>query len=483
MSERRQRAISGLKWTTVSQAGRLVAQLFSLFVLARLLPSTDFGLLAMASTITGFATLFLNLGTGTALIQKRELTESLLDSVFILNITFGVGLALLLVLFAPVIAWGFKEPRLTDVLYVLAIMFPIANAGVAHQSLMERESRFHELARLELISVTGGTVVAIGGAWAGWGVFSLALQMVMTALLISVQLWFRSGWRPTFRWNVDEIRGLWGFSSNLVGFNVFNYFARNADSLLIGRFLGASDLGYYAMAYKIMVWPLQNISSVVGRAMLPVFSRMQEDDAAFGRIYLRMTQSIALISFPLMTGLFVLRNEFVEVTLGIKWQPAVELLAWFAPIGLLQSIGTTVGMLYLAKGRTDVMFKWGVGAGSLIVIAFILGLQGGVTGVAAAYCYINLIIFLPSLYIPLKFIGMPLKAVLKGLAPTALASLLMGFVLYVLSNSLRTYVSSSVLLLVMILTGVLVYAGISLALQRDTIINLMRDILNRRKSL
>jgi PST family polysaccharide transporter len=190
-----------------------------------------------------------------------------------------------------------------------------------------------------------------------------------------------------------------------------------------------------------------------------------------------MTRSIALIAFPMMVGLFVLREQFVAVAFGDSWKPLVEILAWFAPIGLLQSIGTTVGMLYLAKGRTDVMFRWGVGAGTLIVIAFIVGLQGGLVGVAMAYCFISLVLSLPSLYIPLRFINMPLNVILKGLVPALGSSLLMGAVLYLLNTMLNPHGGWA--LLGMILTGALVYGGISWMAQRDAINNLLRAAVNR----
>ena len=271
----RQGTASSFKWAALSQASKLGAQLLSVLVLSRLLPPEDFGLIAMASVSTGFAALFRDLGTTAAIIQKPDPNPRLLDSIFWLNVSFGVILALVFGLLAPVIAIGFAEPLLKDVLWVLFLAFPIASLAAVHQALLEKASRFRPLAIIESTAAIGSLAGAFIAAWSGWGVYSLVLQTLLAAFISTVGLWVASKWRPAFRWEPNEIAGVFGYSGNLVGFNVFNYFIRNADNMLIGRFLGASELGYYSMAYRLMLWPLQNISSVVGRVLFPEFSRLQ----------------------------------------------------------------------------------------------------------------------------------------------------------------------------------------------------------------
>ena len=133
MNNMRQRATSGLKWTTISQVSRLGTQLLSVLILARLLPPADYGLVAMATTVTGFASLFRDFGTAAAIIQRADATPQLLDSVFWLNVSFGIGLAVLLGLLAPVIAVGFAEPRLTEVIWALLFTFPVQSHRVNDQ--------------------------------------------------------------------------------------------------------------------------------------------------------------------------------------------------------------------------------------------------------------------------------------------------------------------------------------------------------------
>lgn len=480
MSGMRQQAVLGLKWTTLSQASRLGAQLLSVLILARLLPPSDFGLVAMASVGTGFASMFRDFGTAAAIIQKPDPSPKLLDSVFWLNVAFGVGLAALLGLFAPLIAFGFAEPRLKEVLWFLMLTFPIVSLGAVHQALLEKASRFRPLAMVESAAAFMGIAGAVWAAWSGWGVFSLVLQTLLTTFLTTAGLWSVSQWRPVFRWDAGEISGVMGFSCNLVGFNVFNYFIRNADNLLVGRFLGATDLGYYSMAYRLMLWPLQNISGVVGRALFPLFSRLQADMGRLAGAYVRATAAVTLITAPLMFGFFVLREPFVAVALGERWQPVADILAWLVPVGLLQSIGTSVGTLYLATGRTDVMFKWGIWAGLLVIPAFVIGLQWGITGMAAAYAVASVLLFWPSLTIPFRWVGLRVGDVLMRIMPSILAAIVMALVVAALATAWPANTDTQMLRLgLLVVMGIVTYGGISLLTQRRLLKDIIRAVFNR----
>lgn len=457
----------------MSQASRLAAQLLAMLILARLLHPSDFGLLAMAAVITGFAGLFRDLGTAAAIIQKSEPSPQLLDSVFWLNVIFGVGLTMIIGLLAPLIAYGFAEPRLKEVLWLLMLTLPIVSLGAVHQALLEKASRFRPLALIESAAAFLGLLAAIGAALAGWGVFSLILQTLLMAFITTVGLWIVSRWRPDFCCDTREIRGVMVFSGNLVGFNVFNYFIRNADNLLIGRFLGATELGYYSVAYRLMLWPLQNISSVVGRALFPALSSMQTDRIRLASAYIRATAAIVLITAPLMFGFFVLREPLVAATLGEHWQPVVNVLAWLVPVGLLQSLGTTVGSLYLATGRTDVMFRWSIAAGLLVIPAFAIGLQWGITGVAASYGAASLLLFWPSLAIPFRLVDLRVGSVLVTLMPTLVSAAVMALVVAVFAAAWPGNTDGQWLrLTLLVAVGMVTYGGLSLITQR----NLLKDL-------
>ena len=479
MSGLRQLAVRGFLWTAISS--RVGTQILAVVILARLLPPSDFGLLAMATVIIGFAGLFRDLGTAAAIIQKTDPTPQLLDSLFWLNAALGTGIAALLGLLAPLIALGFAEPRLAKVLWMLLFTFPIAGLGSVHQALLEKASSFRPLAMIE----STAAIVALGGAvlaaWHGWGVFSLVLQSLLTTIFTTTGLWFASRWRPQFNWNADQVRGVMGFGGNLVGFNVFNFIVRNLDNMLIGRFLGSSDLGYYSMAYRLMLWPLQNVSAVVGRALFPVLSQLQMDKDRLAEAYVRTIAAIALITAPLMFGFFVLREPLVTVALGERWQPVVGVLTWLVPLGLLQSVGTTVGTLYLATGQTGLMFRWGVLAGLVISAAFVLGMRWGITGVAASYAVASGLLFWPSLVIPFRLVHLRPANVLIRLMPSIVSAAAMALVIVLIAAAWPGNTGNQLLRLIMLsIAGVVAYGVISLIFQRKLLADIIRVGLSKR---
>ncbi len=408
-------AMSNARWLILSQVGKIALQLVALFVLSRLLPPSEYGLLAMALVATNFASILRDSGMGAAVVQKRELSDATLNTVFWLNVGLGVGLAVLLALLSPLLETFFKAPNLSNVLCALAIAFPITGTSALHQSLLERESRFRTIVRIEMSSAVLGLIVAIVLAFNGAGVYSLVAQAVAIALLTTVQLWFASTWRPRFLWSYQEFKELWRFSGNLTGFTFINFFSRNADSLVIGRVLGSVQLGIYSQAYKVMMFPLQNMTYVASRALFPVMSRQQDDPEKMSALYYKSLRLIATVTTPLMVGLWILRDPFVAVALGKQWSEVAKILAWMAPIGLVQSINSTTGTVFMASGNTRLLMRVGIISAVLQVSSFLIGVNYGLTGVTACYLIANILACGLSLYLIVRYFGTGAKTLFKTL--------------------------------------------------------------------
>jgi PST family polysaccharide transporter len=450
MSDLKLQTASGIKLSALSQMGRQGTQIVTAVILARVLAPSDFGLLNMALIVIGFAGVFKDLGTSSALIQKKELSERLCSSVFWLNVVFGLFVMMALILSTPLAGLYYQETRVVPVLRALSISFFVASFGFVHQALLERSLSFSLLARSEILSIVAGAIVGISMALLNAGVWSLVFQTLMTTLAFTILLWFSSSWRPRRIFHWSDVKSVSHFSFNLAGFNIFNYFARNADYLLIGRYLGAQDLGVYTLAYRILLFPVQNISAVIGRVMYPVLSTLQNNDEEFKAIYLKIIRSIAFISFPLMTAAFALAEPLTLTVFGEQWQSAGLLIMILAPVGLVQSIGTTVGMIYQAKGRTDWMLRWGIGSGIFVTIAFVIGLRWGITGVALAYLVAVCILFYPSFAIPFRLVNLSLAQLLKTTFPFILNS---GILLAILTlcMPLLIFLHSDILAIVALL--------------------------------
>jgi O-antigen/teichoic acid export membrane protein len=472
MNTLKDKAVAGVKWSTVSQVGRQGTQLLTTIILARLLSPSDFGLLGMAMVVIGFIEIFKDLGTAAAVVQKSELSEEVLSSIFWVNVGFGILAATILFFGAPLGGLYFREPDVIAILKVLSLNFFISSLSILQQALLQRSLAFQVLAKVEIGAVVCGAIMGIGLAWYGFGVWSLVFQSLITVIITTVFLWLASSWRPRLIFHWGEVKSVSSFSLHLVGFNIFNYFARNLDYVLIGRYLGAQELGYYTLAYRILLFPIQNISAVIGRVMYPVLSTLQNDNKRFISAYLKVIGAIAFIAFPIMTGVFTLADPFVLTFFGDKWRTVIPLIMIFAPVGLLQSIGTTVGSIYQAKGRTDWMFRWGIGSGILVSLAFCAGLRWGIIGVAIAYSIISYILLYPSFAIPFQLIGLKFSYIVYFLFRPFLVSMLMMILLYLFKITRLFTLSKAVELTISLILGLFVYFVASWFINRKQVVEL-----------
>jgi len=476
----RRSAISGIKWSSISHFGRRGLSLITTIVLARLLAPADFGLVAMAAVVIGFIELFKDLGTATAVIQRKDPSQGLLASVFWLNSGFGLAAAMVLCLLAPLLGAFYREPQVIPIMQALSLSFLLSGLSNVQMSLLERNLEFDKLARIEIGTTLFAALVGITAAFLGHGAWSLVYQMLAGNFLGTLLFWSASRWRPSWQFDWPEIRSVMAFSLNLTGGNIFNYFARNADKLLIGRFLGVQDLGYYDLAYRLMQFPLQGISAVIGRVMFPLYSRMQDDAGQFGRTYLKVASAIALISFPLMLGLTALAGPFVLTLFGAAWTPVIPLLLILAPLGAVQSIATTVGSIYMAKGRTDWALWWTVGAGLLIVLSFVLGLPWGILGVTASYAIMFLFLTYPAFAIPFRLIGLKVRDLGGVLWQPATCSFVMYAVVAGTALWLPPDVPGWLTLSLLVPLGAMVYFACSWAINRALLLEVISILRSKR---
>ena len=412
------RAVGGAGWSALANIVRQLLSFAAVAVLARQLGPGAYGLMGMAATATALLTNFRDLGTAAAIIQRPVVSRELLSTLFWTNLGFGALLTVAVALASGPVAWFFHTAQLAGVLQVLSISFVLQSAGAVHNALLTREMHFKATAMADIVSAVAGYAVAIPMALCGLGVWSLVMANLASSLASTLVYWVSSGWRPSLVFSGEEIRKVAGFSLNLSGFGLVNYFARNADNVIVGRYLGAGTLGNYQMAYNLMMYPIQNVTSTLSQALFPAFARIQDDNKRFAEAYIRSCSLIALITFPLIAGMGVVAKPLVTAILGPKWIPVIPVFQILAPVGMVQSVHSTVGLIYTAKGRTNWMLRMGIFATVVFVPAFLVGVRYGMTGVATAYgiAYI-LVVLYPALAVPLGMIDLTVAQFARALWP------------------------------------------------------------------
>ncbi len=429
--------------------------------------------MAMAVVVTGFIAVFRDLGLGAEIIRRSDadLTQSYASSQFWLAIALGCLAAAVCLGLAPIAALFYREPRVVPVIAVLAIPFVVTSAGVIHQAQLERHLRFRTIAAIDLLAAGIGISAALALALNDRGVWSLVGQVVAVSLVTTIALWTASGWRPSVRVSAEALRNSVGFGAPLTGFSAVNYLSRNADYALIGRVSGEAALGFYTVAYRLMFFPQQIITSSVNRVLYPAMAAATSTGSR-ARIYLAAMGGSVFLALPICTLVGVTADNLVPVLLGPGWEEAVPMLRVLTIAGVVQVATSGVGTIYLAAGKTDLLFRWGLLSAAVTVTLFLVGVQWGALGVATAYAVAMCVLFVPCLALAFPLLDLAVKDAVVTMARPLLIALVAGGSALMVDRFL-TEAGSAVTLIVQLAIGGAVYLALSLIANRGQLTNAM----------
>lgn len=478
----RQQATAGVKWTGMSSV-IITGLLFVQFaILARLLKPEDFGLMAMISAVIGFAQSFTAMGVSNAIIHRQDATRDQLSSLYWLSLLTGGALLGVLVIATPLVVAFFAEPRLADLMVWAALIVVINPVGLQFQILLQKELRFDRLAKAETGAAIIGTAVAVYSAVSGQGVYSLiwgdlAFASAKSVLFVG-SYW--TTWRPTFRFRRSDLKGYLAFGLYQMGEQSVDYFSANVDYLVIGRFLGPEVLGIYSLAYRLVVMPLSKINPILTRVALPIFAKSQSNDSALRQGYLEMVKLLALIVFPILVGLAATAPFIVPAVFGERWTPAIALIQIMAPLGMMKGLLNPAGSILLAKGRTDIGFKWTVVLAIMNTSVFMFAVRYGVYALAWSYVVLSFVDFILERVILRSLIGLRWVEYRAALIRPTVMSAIMGAAVFMTESLLsRRLVGSHTLLVAVIAFGVVVYALLVLVLESNFLMEIWRLVIGR----
>jgi len=394
----KQRSMRGGIVTVAAQPLRIGLSLVVNVMLARLLTPQDYGLVGMVAAVTGFITLFKDLGLSTATIQREEISHDQVSTLFWINIALGGITALITAALAPVIARFYHEPRLIPITIALAFGFIISGLGSQHAALLNRQMEFTRLITNDIVSQVVGVGAGIVAAWYGLGYWALVIFPLVTTTVSTLGFWVACGWKPGLPVKQAGVRSMLAFGANLTGFGVVNYFARNLDNVLIGRFWGAQQLGLYTKAYQLLLLPLNQINSPIANVAIPALSRIADAPVRYRRLYLRVLEKVVLLTMPLAVFMIATSDWLVQLLLGAQWSDANGIFMLLGIAGFLQPVVNTTGWLFISQGRSRDMFQCGVISSSITILSFLIGLPWGPTGVAASYSVVFGLVILPLLF-------------------------------------------------------------------------------------
>lgn len=384
----------------MSSLTRAALHLLQLAVLARILNSEDFGLMAMTGTVLGLGHLFSDFGLGSAYIQRQSVSERERSSLFWLNLACGTGLAVILCLCSPLLAGFFNEPKLVPLICMSSLIFPIQSCGQLLRMHAEKSLAFGRIGRVEMMAALAGMMAGIAAAWNGWGVYALAMSAIVVALTETTLAWLllADGWRPQRLCDMQAVRPFLRFGFGLVGSNLASHLALSVDLLIGGRFFPAAQLGLYSVPRNLLLQAYFVTNPIVTRIGFPLMSRMQGSPDRLRTLYLAAVGASLGMNAPIYVACVLFAEELVSILLGPAWDGAVQYMQILALWGLMRSIGNPVGSLLASQGYTGLAFRWNF---ALLLVAtpiLVLGASFSLDGLAWAMLSSMCLLWLPVWY-------------------------------------------------------------------------------------
>jgi PST family polysaccharide transporter len=366
-------------------AARSLVRLGTIIVLARLLDPSDFGLVLMVTVLTGVFEIFATGGLSVATVQKLEISDAEISTLFWCNIAIGALLCLLCIAAAPALSAFYHEPKTALVMVTIAPAFVINATGVQHLALLQRHLRYVTLSAIEVGSEIVAAAVAIGMAIAGFGYWAVVASVITGPLVITIGAWAASGWIPGRPRNVGDVSTMLRFGGTITLNNLVVYAAYNFEKVLLGRYFGPEALGLYGRAYELINLPTRIINTAIGVVAFSSLARLQSEPARLKSYFLKGYSLAVSVTLPATIACAAFADDIVLVMLGPKWTDAATIFRLLAPTILVFSMINPLSWLLWAIGMQGRSLKLALVLSPLVICSYLLGLPYGPNGVALAF--------------------------------------------------------------------------------------------------
>ena len=404
-SNLRRKAVRGAGVTIAAQMVSYILQTVGTIILARLLSPADFGLVAM---VTAFSLAVQNFGYNgfiEAIIQRDKLTHDETSKLFWVNLVIMLSLTLGFIACSPLIAWYYREPQLVKISAVISLSILFSGLSTIHLGVLSRSMKFHLTSLVSISTALLSTALAIIAALKGWGYWALVLRRIAQPLGMALCAWALCRWLPGIPAKGTRIGDLIKFGVRTYGYFIMDYFRKNSDRIIVGRFFGKVPLGHYDRAYQLSALLPNQLTASLSGVGIAALSRLKDDAKRFMGYYAKSLSILAFVAFPGSVLLTLIGKDLIILLLGARWVEAGHIFAALGPaIGLVVIYDSNV-WLHLSLGRPDRLFKWSILALVAAISSFVIGKTWGPIGVACAYSVLFYIMLLPAL----RYAGKPMN--------------------------------------------------------------------------
>jgi PST family polysaccharide transporter len=462
---------------------RALVGIGTIAVLSRFLTPSEFGAFALISVIVAFAQIFADFGLRSALVQKSDVSDAEMNSVFWVSILMGAVLSGAIWLSAGILAKLFEAETIVAQIQLTALVFILAAPRSVPLTKLERAFRFREIAAIELIGAVAGAVAAIGFAVAGARIGALVAQQLTMVIVMTVLTVASARWWPRLQFSWATIKPLTGFGNYVTLSAAIQFLSGNIDKPVVGTRLSAADLGYLTMGGQIVMSPIRIITQNIRRVTFPIMASIKDDNERIAQGHNATLHALFLMLTPVCIGLSALAEPLTRVLLGPNWAAVGPIVIWLALAVLIGSIGDLNAAIFNSKGKARFLFFWSIGSLGANILLLILTVPYGLMAIVwGRFCLVIALIALQSFALGQTLGVSPLRF-LSGIWRPLAAGAVMGVVVAALDHLLAGMGQGALVRIIAgVPVGALVYGGLILLVDRPRAMGLAQRILKIRSA-
>jgi PST family polysaccharide transporter len=425
------------------------------------LSPSDFGIVALGMVVWSLASLFADLGVSASLIQAKENIEAQANASFWLNLFIGAGLSLLTMVMAPLVGKFYDNALVVPILRVQGLSFFLNGFATVQSVLLTKRMAFKELAHVEIVTGFTERILALILAFTGFAAWSLVVPSIFIIPIRTFMLWRLSSFRPQLHFGREQWSRIFHFGKHVFATTLLRYININGDYFVIGKVMGSTPLGIYTFAYNLANWPIENIVWVINKISFPAFAKLQEAPDELRRIYRQIIQSVSMLAFPIMMGMFAVADQLVVQIYGSKWQEGILPLKIIIGFMLVRTIASPGGGVLMALGKPKIEFHFNLVQLPLLLTAIIIGARYGIVGVAWGMAGVLGAMGFLFIRIAQSSIHLDWRDFYQDIKPAAVVGILMIAGIRLFHHLLNGHISHAGLQLGLDVTlGVLLYPGL-----------------------
>ncbi len=462
-------AIHGTAWRYLAFFSGKLMLFISTVVLARLLSKEDFGVVGFAVTTIGFLDVMSDLGVAPALIYHPD-DENTSVTAFWLGIAIGVALFVITWVAAPLVGLFFQDPRAIPVTRILALSYPISALSNTHEAVLQKKLAFGRNFIPDLAKAMSKGLLSIILAFMSFGAWSLIGGQLGGMAIGALVFWIVTRWRPSFSFDPKIALSLLRYGLKIVVVDLLAILLLNIDYLLVGRYLGAENLGVYTLAFRMPDLLILQFARILSVVIFPIYTRMRDVPGSLTRGFSMTTRYVSLVTIPLGVGLALVAQPFILTVFTDKWMEAIPVVRAIAIYAMLLSLSYNAGSVYKADGRPQVLTMLGLVRLAMLLpaIYWAAAVAKSIVAVGWVQAAVALAGGMLNLYVAARLIKLPLRQLFTALRPALLSTIFLAIATQatlLLTESLQPAGQ----LVLSVAAGGLVYVAALWVFQRDVV--------------